>query len=286
MRKDFTAQQIFNMILEGAKRGKNAKDNTSANKKAVKDITDETEKIKGCKKESKPVFGKRQNDDEINDWNSSTLGFRFTEEPSQHWKDRVKSLALGYSGIENQKNASKEDFKKEGDFEGDKKFYDKEKKKVKKIENDRQEMKSSGLKARQYPKDTFKSKTSFNEMKLVFNKTFLDENEVLENVPSEYQVPGMRFIMEDASKNKYLVECSNAMYEGFTNLRVVKKKCSEQTLNEAMDRAQALMNYNSNKFQYGVSNYKEKQKCDDVQFMLGQMRGLEPQVDSDSIYKV
>lgn len=288
MKREFTASQIFNMLSEDAKgkRGKNAKNNTSANNKAIKDITTDTDKMKGGKKESKPVFGKRQEDGEIGDYNASTFGYQFAEEPSDHWKKRVKSIALGYAGPEHEKNASKDDYKKEGDYEGNKKFYEREKDKVAEIEKNRQQVKASGLKAREYPKETFKSKTAFCEMKLVYNKTFLDENEVLESIPEEYQEAGLRFIVEDASKNKYLIECSNSIYEGFVNMQVIRKKCSDNTLNETMDRAQALMNYSTDKYQNGVSNYHVKEKCDDVKFMLDQMRSMQPQVNTDNIYKV
>lgn len=288
MRKDFTVHQLFNMILESdeskPKRGKNAKDNTSANKSAIKDITSETDKLKGGKKESKPVFGQRENKGERNDLNSTTFGYRFDSEPSDHWKARVRSIALGYAGVDHEKNASKEDFKKEGDFEGNKKFYDQEKNKVKEIEKSRQEEKSAGLKASKMPKEKFKSKTAFNENKLVFNKTFLTEQEVLESIPEEYQTPGNRFIVEDASHNKYIVECkNNSFFDGFLDLNVTKKVCSSDTLNETVDRFAQLSGYSTKTFQSGVSNYREKTKCDDVKYMLEQMRSLQPQVDTSNI---
>lgn len=295
MKHTYTAKEIFRIINEAkneynAVKGKGASNNKSTNSKATKEMMDNAEKLKGGKKNSDSVvFGARQDNNEINDFNSSLLNLRFANKPSQKYIDRVRAQVHGYAGVEHEKNASKEEYKKEGDFEGNKRIYDGIVKQSKAINKDREDMMSSGLVARELKKknpDKFKV-NSCCETKLVFNHTFLNEDAMIDAIPEGYKVAGNRFIVEDSLKNKYLIECKSSPYgRDFVQVEIAKKVTSNKAINEASEKIQHLMNYSSADYGKQTNNYMMKEQYDDVKTMLDTVRNLEPKPDLNNIVKI
>ena len=165
--------------------------------------------------------------------------------------DRVKSQMNGYTDTENEKKHKNEDF---GNAEFGTDMKDMEKKAAEN-EKDRETARLVGLAARTHPED-FKSgavgntildknvKESKSLKRLHFKKTtFLGESHMISKIPEEFKTEGNKFIMEDNSDNRYMVEWN------FNKAKVLKYT-NKNKLNEQLGRIKSLFNKdNDNKQQ-------------------------------------
>lgn len=254
--------------------GKGVKDsNKKNNKDAVDDILSQT------KKYDSKMSNNQEFDSEVGDENKTTLDYDFDFEPSDEYKERVKSQVHGYPSAENEKS-----HKNDNDAlrDGNKKFYDKQKNKNKKNTAKEQDDKAAGLKSRKLDKKLFKDYTLFkNEakgktMKLVnFKHTlFVNEENMLKKVPDCMKTDGNRFIMMDMSGTQYLVECKMDDKFHFAKLSVINK-CNPETLKEQFKRIKELSEYDSGKYFARQTCSERLNENREVEKMINNIRDIE-----------
>lgn len=257
--KVYTLSEFCKVLKESKEfkpvKGENVdKEDKENNGKAVKDILKQSKEFDGGLSDEK----KRENPRDVLDFNKTTLEVDFTTEPSDEYKKRVKAQVHGFASEDNEKNSKQEKENDGLDFEGNKDFY-KDRKEVSGTRSKRkEELKKSGLTARELAKDKdfgeeFKDKTIFKESnenrkmkRLHFGKTvFLDESHMMSKIPDDMKVDGNRFYMKDSVGNEYLIECvKDDVIEGITHTKVVGYENKEK-LNETFDRMKQLYGYKS-----------------------------------------
>lgn len=256
--KKYTISELRQVLGEStefkAKKGPSVdKENKENNDKAVKDILTQTKKMNdtGVSKKRKTT------PEDVVDYNRTTLDVEFVADPGKDYTERVKAQVHGFPSAENEKNSEMKD---DGgsDLEGNKKFYDDDRKKMSKLSDEKATGKHAGLKAREYPKDKFKSKTLFkNENKTMKrlhfkNTVFLTEEQMLKKVPDEYKTDGNRFLMRDNTGTDYVVECTVDDNFGYTKLNVVNK-LNKKAINEELNRMKSLYEYKDSNYNKGTS---------------------------------
>lgn len=177
-------------------KGYNAKTEGNQNEKAVKDIAKQVKDMDGGLKN---IVSRKTNPENVDDGNKTTLDYDYAYEPSDAYKERVKAQVHGYTSKADEEKSTKDDFKKVGDFEGNKDFYDKRSELRKKSADAEQEYKHSGLQSHNLPKENYKNNTLFTESRkmkrLHFkNTTFLNEEQMLKRIPDDYKFEGNKFI--------------------------------------------------------------------------------------------
>lgn len=248
-------------------KGYNAKTEDNQNEKAVKDITTQTKEFDGGMHDTAK---RKENPEEIVDKNKTTLDYNYDYEPSETYKERVKSQVHGYSSKSEEDNSKKEDFKKDGDFDGNKKFYDDRSKVRKDSSEEEQEYKHAGLKAHNLPKETYKDKTLFTESRkmkrLHFKNTvFLNEEQMLKRIPDDYKIDGNKFLMKDSKGNEYLVECKkDSLCESYIHTNVLAHNCGKQIMEESLSKFNHLCNYSSSDYNKSTEQLEEAKKYEDM----------------------
>lgn len=227
---------------------KSIKANKDSIKKMEKDVADFNGEIDEKENETLKIG------DENLDHNMTTLDMKFGMEPSKSYKERVKAQVHGYPSKDNEEMHKDDDENESEAFEGNKKFYDDVKKRKMERSDDEVELKHSGLAARTFPKERFKSNHAFesktpkqntNEIKkmkrLNFKSTVFESKDAMKKlIPDPYKTDGNQFIMMDKEKNEYLVEWVGKGNNGIAEVRDYR---NESKINEDFNRIKELMNY-------------------------------------------
>lgn len=229
------------------------------NDKAVNDIMSET----GAKPQKEVDKSHDVKEDAMADLNKTTLDLEFTTEPNEEYKKNVEAQAEGFASALDKEKSEAED-NESLEFDGARKFYEKNKEKNKELNKIKTDTKHAGLKSRELPKSAFAANTLFKESKtmkrLKFNKTvFLTESQVAQRVPEEYKVDKNRFIMADRNGNEFLVECSTDNLFKAPQLTITPF-VNESMVNESIDRMNALAGYTSKQ---GGNNLSSKKRLEE-----------------------
>lgn len=250
------------------------RDDKKNNKEGVEDILKDTERVSG----RKTVKENDKGADNVNDYNKTTLDVDFDNEPNDQYKERVEAQVKGFPSAENEKTTDAKD-NGGSEFEGNEKFFNQQKEKNKEMSDTEQELKASGLKAREQDKDKFKNNTLFKENKVMKrlhfkNTRFLSEAQLIKKVPEEYKVDGNRFYMRDNTGTDYLVECRVDSEFNHTTINVLNK-INKTELNEQLNRMRSLSNYESGDYFSGTSTESRKAEDNIVSEMLDIMKRME-----------
>lgn len=198
------------------------------------------------------------------DNNATTLDYE-PENMSDDYKERIHAQAKGYASAQEEKNG----IEKSGDYDKNEKIYQAIKKSGHEAHQNRKAFAKSGLQASKLPDEVFdrnemyESKDGFtmrgyidmlrefeeekrknvikpvNEKRIYFKKTtFLSEEHMFSRIPDEFKNNGQRFIMEDKTGNKYLIEWKN-------NKGVILEHSNVNGCKEAINEMKRLMNYKS-----------------------------------------
>ena len=265
MERTLTVKALKRLIAESSSEfrpvlGQNVeKDNKSINDKAYSN----------AKKRAKDYDGGLENTGgkmakyEKNDANMTTLDYT-PENANDSYRKRVKAQAKGYTSEAEMNNG----IEKAADFSDNENIYNGIKDSGKEIHNNEEDMKKSGLQAREWPEEVFKKeemyeskdgfdmrqminrissfengKTQINEHKNIktvfFKKTeFLTEGHMLSRIPDEFKNEGNKFKMKDKTGNEYLVEWRD-------NKGVILEHNNKQGFNESINRMKDLYSYSS-----------------------------------------
>lgn len=245
------------------------------NEKAVDDIMKQSKEFDGGITDKK----ENTNKEDVQDFNKTTLDVNFASEPGDAYKERVKAQVHGFPSADNEKNSKIEEENDSLDFEGNKDFYDTQKKKSKIVNDMDADIKHAGLKARELPKEYFENDTLFKENKTMKrlhfkNTVFLSEAQMLKKVPEEFKSADGRFIMKDASGTEYLVECSYNDTFKHGKLTVINKTNKEQ-INEQLDRMRQLFDYNSSAYMGGTTASSRKTESNGLSEMIDRVKQME-----------
>ena len=245
------------------------------NEKAVDDIMKQSKEFDGGITDKK----KNTNKEDVQDFNKTTLDVNFASEPGDAYKERVKAQVHGFPSVDNEKNSKIEEENDSLDFNGNKDFYDAQKKKAEEIGQAETDIKHAGLKARELPKENFKNDTLFKENKTMKrlhfkNTVFLSEAQMLKKIPDEFKSADGRFIMKDASGTEYLVECSYSPELKYGKLKVINKSNKEQ-INEQLDRMRQLFDYNSSSYMGGTTSVSRKTESNGLSEMIDRVKQIE-----------
>lgn len=245
------------------------------NEKAVDDIMKQSKEFDGGITDKK----KNTNKEDVQDFNKTTLDVNFASEPGDAYKERVKAQVHGFPSADNEKNSKIEEENDSLNFNGNKDFYDAQKKKAEEIGQAETDIKHAGLKARELPKENFKNDTLFKENKTMKrlhfkNTVFLSEAQMLKKIPEEFKSADGRFIMKDASGTEYLVECSYSPELKYGKLKVINKSNKEQ-INEQLDRMRQLFDYNSSSYMGGTTSVSRKTESNGLSEMIDRVKQIE-----------
>lgn len=177
------------------------------------------------------------------DRNRTTLEYNPMTEPDKAYKDKVKAQAEGFTSVSEKNN----NIEKAGaSFDTDGRIYKNLTDSRDRHNEELEALASSGLQAREMPKNTFKRNNLSENMtkRLIFKHTrFLNESNMLQRIPEEYKVDGQRIYMKDGFENEYLVECvKNTANDIETNILSYNNK---NLMNEQVNRIFGLMMYDT-----------------------------------------
>lgn len=271
------------------------KGNKENNGKAYKDIMKDVEKITG------PLNNKAGQPKEKyvkSDENKTTLDYNIAN-ADEKYKKRVKAQVKGYTSESEMENG----IEKADDYDKNEEIYNAIKKQGEEMDKQTLLYKKSGLKAREYPDETFKqekiyenesnegkdmrkwmntlkgnlssqNKKPINELKslktVYFKKTvFLNEDHMKSRIPDEFKVEGNQFIMKDKNDVKYIVEWNS-------NKANVIDYINERENAENMKQIKHLFNYNYSDYykQSTVSNRLHENQ-DEVRRIMNIIRKIE-----------
>lgn len=237
-----SAQEFHPVIGSGVESG-----NKENNKKALKDINKEVSEYDGGLTFKRKTTKIGDN----GDMNKTTLDLDFDDEPSKEYKDRVKSQVHGYASKEHE-DAHKDDDKDEKEkHETNKQLYKDLKDRADDVNKEKQDLKASGLQAREFDKDKFKTKDVYENKQnctnqkmrvLNFKKTeFINENEIAKRIPDEYKTDGNVFKVKDKNGRTFVVEWTrdderNMSFGSFKEQKDPQKE---------LDRIHQLFEYNT-----------------------------------------
>ena len=186
------------------------------------------------------------------DGNKTMLGLDYDAEPGDDYKKRVKAQAMGYASDAEKNN----DIEKVGEFNDD--FYENEKKTVKQMSDDRENIRTAGLvssELKDKDKEYGKVNTVFNEgrvKRLTYQHTkFMNESQIFSKIPEDFKVDGNKFIVRDATESEYLVEWCVDKKNNISEGRIIKERNLRET-DKTIDRMAELMGYKSSSV-YGRS---------------------------------
>ena len=236
--RTYTINELKTLIRESATEFKSKlgdgveKENKKNNSASYKETEKRMEDFNGkTEKKSKPVVNDKL------DGNKSTLDYTMEGDPGDDYRDKIKAQAEGYTSTLEKNNK----IEKCGEFSD--KTYNMLKKAGKEMQNNIENMKKTGLTARELPKDTFKKENMYKESKNIKvlnfkNTTFLNEKQMIAKIPDHYKVEGNRFKVKDAGHNEFIVEWS----DNEANILTYENK---QKLNESIDKFKKLCFYKS-----------------------------------------
>lgn len=266
MEKTFKVSDLKRLISESSSEfkpvlGPNVeKDNKSNNGKAYDDAKKMAKDFDGGL--GKNVGGQRAKYEKT-DANRTTLDYT-PENATDSYRKRVKAQVKGYTSEAEMNN----DIEKAADFSDNENIYNGIKDSGKEIHDNEEDMKKSGLQAREWPEEVFKKeemyeskdgfdmrqminrissfengKNQINEHKNIktvfFKKTeFLTEGHMLSRIPDEFKNDGNTFKMKDKTGNEYLVEWRD-------NKGVILEHNNKQGFNESINRMKSLYSYSS-----------------------------------------
>lgn len=248
--KSFNVGELRRIVKESSKEfkpvlGANVEsDNKKNNEKSYKDAEKRAKDYDGGlkKDENKELPAKE-------DINRTMLGVEPRVALSKDQKERIKAQALGYSSELEMNNG----IEKAADFEGNKKIYKQFTDSEKAIEDAQENLRSSGLQAREIKKkepNAFKKNTVYESAKpkakrLTFKHTqFINESQVLVRIPEQYKIDGQVIHMCDCKDNEYIVECVRSEKSGKIETNIISHS-NKRVMNEQMNRIQELMNFTS-----------------------------------------
>lgn len=247
--KYFTVGDIRRIIAESSnefkpKMGDGVEGNNKKNNdKSYKETEERTKKL------NKGAVSKKETSKELpakEDGNRTTLDYNPRIEPDERYKKRVEAQALGYTSELEMKNG----LEKAADFEGNKRIYKQFTDASKKMNDAKTDLRHSGLAARTFDKEVFKSKTLHENVKLkpkklTFKHTkFLNESQVLVRIPEQYIQEGQVIHMVDKLDNEYVVECVRSEKSGMIETNIISHK-NNRVMNEQMNRINQLMGFES-----------------------------------------
>lgn len=169
------------------------------------------------------------------DGNKTTIDYNI-EGADDNYRKRVKAQAEGYTSTLEKNNK----IDKAAYFSD--KSYKQFKKSGEEMHKNAEDIKKTGLQAREMPKDSFKKPDMYESRKISVlnfkNTTFINESQMLSRIPDDFKVNGKKFKVKDAGENEFIVEWKDneANIISYEN----KKK-----LNETIEKFQKLSNYNS-----------------------------------------
>ena len=266
MEKTFKVSDLKRLISESSSEfkpvlGPNVeKDNKSINGKAYDDAKKMAKDFDGGLGKNVGGQGVKY---EKTDANRTTLDYT-PENATDSYRKRVKAQVKGYTSEAEMNN----DIEKAADFSDNENIYNGIKDSGKEIHDNEEDMKKSGLQAREWPEEVFKKeemyeskdgfdmrqminrissfengKTQINEHKNIktvfFKKTeFLTEGHMLSRIPDEFKNEGTTFKMKDKTGNEYLVEWRD-------NKGVILEHSNKQGFNESINRMKDLYSYSS-----------------------------------------
>ena len=210
------------------------------------------------------------------DGNKTMFGLNYEADPGERFRKKVEAQSAGYTSEKEQKNGSE----KVGEFNDD--FYENEKKTVKNMSDDMENIRTAGLVSKELKKgdsDYGKVHTAFNESKkpvkrLTYHHTkFVNESQIFTKIPEDFKVDGNQFIVRDATDTEYLVEWCIDKKNNISEGRII----NERNLKEAdktINRMAELMGYNSSSI-YGRSSSKSVvNENNNVKDMLDNIRQI------------
>ena len=208
------------------------------------------------------------------DGNKTMLGLDYDAEPGDDYKKRVKAQAMGYASDAEKNN----DIEKVGEFNDD--FYENEKKTVKQMSDDRENIRTAGLvssELKDKDKEYGKVNTVFNEgrvKRLTYQHTkFMNESQIFSKIPEDFKVDGNKFIVRDATESEYLVEWCVDKKNNISEGRIIKERNLRET-DKTIDRMAELMGYKSSSV-YGRSSSRSTiNENNNVKDMLDNIRNI------------
>lgn len=210
----------------------------SNNRKAYKDAQKRVKDFDEGGKEYEPSNKKVEPNGD--DFNGTTLGYEFNNDPGKDYTERVKHQASGhYAGKMGAENGIEQD----PSVEFNDKSYNYMKDREEKRQKAKADRKGSGLVGSEQEKhdpDIFKKNPMFENVKTVqfkHNTKFLNEAHMISRIPDEMKLEGQKFHMKDGVGNDYLVEWNH------NNANVISHT-NPIELNENLARMRALAGYN------------------------------------------
>lgn len=208
------------------------------------------------------------------DGNKTMLGLDYDNEPGDGYKKRVKAQAMGYASDAEKNNG----IEKVGEFNDD--FYENEKKTVKQMSDDRENIRTAGLVSSELndkDKEYGKVNTVFNEgrvKRLTYQHTkFMNESQIFSKIPEDFKVDGNKFIVRDATESEYLVEWCVDKKNNISEGRIIKERNLKET-DKTIDRMAELMGYKSSSV-YGRSASRSTiNENNNVKDMLDNIRNI------------
>lgn len=237
---------------------KNKQINKDANKQSAERAKDYDGGLRDEVLEKKPKYVK-------DDFNKTTLDYT-PDNATPEYNKRVHIQTKGYTSEQEMNNGSE----KAGDFSDGENIYNGLKKSGEEMLKNQKELEKSGLQAREWDDKFFeknsmyeskdgmdmrqminhlktveesanKSQTpSDNNIKTVFYKktSFITENHMIDKIPDDFKVNGLKFKMKDMNGNTYLVEWKN------NKANVLLHENKVET-NAEFNRMKELMGYKS-----------------------------------------
>ena len=208
------------------------------------------------------------------DGNKTMLGLDYDNEPGDDYKKRVKAQAMGYTSDAEKNNG----IEKVGEFNDD--FYENEKKTVKQMSDDRENIRTAGLVSSELKdddKDYGKVNTVFNEgrvKRLTYQHTkFMNESQIFAKIPEEFKVDGNKFIVRDATESEYLIEWCADKKNNISEGRIMKERNLKEA-DKTLDRMAELMGYNSSNVFGRSSSRSTVNENKNVEDMLNNIRRI------------
>ena len=179
------------------------KDNKKNNGEAVKDITDKVGEYNGERMPHTIVTPF--------DGNKTPLDVRFTIEPGEDYKERVKEQVKGYPSVDNAKNT---DTKDNGglEYEGNEDFYNNRKEINKELTDKEEDLKRSGLATRELPKEVTEINTIFESEEFGF-----DAEDDYMTTPDIVAKDFIKWATSEADKAPYPINAMQMIYDAYVN---------------------------------------------------------------------
>lgn len=212
---------------------------------------------------SKEIGEEKPNYEKV-DGNKTTLDYNL-ENASDDYKKRVHAQVKGYTSVAEMENG----IEKVGDFSDNEKIYQGIKDTGKKMHDNEESFKKTGLQAREMPEKVFKKgemyeskegvdmRNIINNLKnitestkptlkentkiktIFFKKThFLNEEHMVSRIPDEFKKNGEQFKMKDKNGREYIVEWNN-------NKANVLSYEDKEKINESLNKFHKIIGFES-----------------------------------------